>query len=414
LENCSSFLILEVPTGNPRNQKTHKLKKTLLLIVIYLAFISLGLPDSLLGSAWPAMFEDLGVPLDYAGIISMIVAAGTVVSSLFSGKLIGKFGVSAVTSFSVLMTALALMGFAYSHHFLFLCLLAIPLGLGAGSVDSALNNYVALHFQAKHMNWLHSFWGVGAAIGPLIMAGYLAKGDSWNSGYQTIAWIQICLFLILIFSLPLWVKSKGTAFSNKDSTSADLFHLLTSLPGLKQALLVFFCYCTIEATFGLWGASYLVFERGFDVDQAARLTSLYYLGITIGRFFSGFLTVNFTNRQLVYLGQGVIGLGLVLLFIPFSATVLPGFLLVGLGCAPIFPSLLHETPTNFGEKNSQTIMGMQMASAYVGITLMPFLFGKIATITGYSFLLGFLGIFLLLIFVMNEQMNRKVEKGNVT
>lgn len=357
------------------------------------------------------MFEDLGVPLDYAGIISMIVAAGTVVSSLISGKLIGKFGVSTVTIFSVLMTAVALMGFAYSHHFLYLCLLAIPLGLGAGSVDTALNNYVALHYEAKHMNWLHSFWGVGAAIGPLILAGYLAKGESWNSGYQTIAWVQIALVLILLVSFPLWVKSHHDKESNQGSKSPNLLNLLVTLPGLKQALVVFFCYCTIEATFGLWGASYLVFERGFEIDQAARLTSLYYLGITIGRFFSGFLTVHFTNRQLVYLGQGVIALGLALLFLPTSATVLPGFLLVGLGCAPIFPSLLHETPVNFGEKHSQTIMGMQMASAYVGITLMPFLFGKIATFTGYSFLLGFLGIFLLLIFLMNRQMNRKVAIG---
>lgn len=387
------------------------MKKLLLILIIYLAFISLGLPDSLLGSAWPAMFEDLGVPLDYAGIISMIVAAGTVVSSLFSGKLIGKFGVSTVTIFSVLMTAVALMGFAYSHHFLYLCLLAIPLGLGAGSVDAALNNYVALHFQAKHMNWLHSFWGVGAAIGPLIMAGYLAKGESWNNGYQTIAWIQISLVVILILSLPLWVKSQGNQETNVDSKSPNLLHLLTTLPGLKQALLVFFCYCTIEATFGLWGASYLVLERGFEVDQAARLTSLYYLGITIGRFLSGFLTLHFTNRQLVQLGLGVIALGLVLLFLPFSESVLPGFLLVGLGCAPIFPSLLHETPVNFGEKNSQTIMGMQMASAYVGITLMPFLFGKIATFTGYGFLLGFLGIFLVLIFLFILKMNKEIEKS---
>jgi len=387
------------------------LKKRLLLLIIYLAFISLGLPDSLLGSAWPAMFEDLGVPLDYAGIISMIVAAGTVVSSLFSGKLIGKFGVAAVTTFSVLLTALALMGFAYSHHFLYLCLLAIPLGLGAGSVDAALNNYVALHFEAKHMNWLHSFWGVGAAIGPLIMAGYLAKGESWNNGYQTIAWIQIGLVLILLFSIPLWVKSKKTDEANQEATSPNFLNLLKTNPGLKPALAVFFCYCTIEATFGLWGASYLVLERGFEVDQAARLTSLYFLGITIGRFLSGFLTLHFSNHQLVKLGLGVIALGLFLLFLPLSATVLPGFLFVGLGCAPIFPSLLHETPVNFGEKNSQTIMGMQMASAYVGITLMPFLFGKIAILTGYGFLLGFLGIFLVLIFLFILGMNKEVKKS---
>lgn len=389
------------------------MQKQLLLIIIYLAFISLGLPDSLLGAAWPAMFEDLGVPVDYAGFISMIVAAGTVISSLFSGKLIENFGVATVTTFSVLMTALALLGFSYTHQFVFLCFLGIPLGLGAGSVDAALNNYVALHYEARHMNWLHSFWGVGAAIGPLIMASYLANGETWNSGYHTIAWIQIGLVLILLVSIPFWVKNQKNEDTNENQRSSSFFSLLSTHPGLKHALGVFFCYCTIEATFGLWGASYLVFERGFEVDQAARLTSLYYLGITIGRFLSGFLTVRFSNRQLVNLGLGVIGLGLTILLLPVDFGILPGFLLIGLGCAPIFPSLLHETPINFGEKHSQTIMGMQMASAYVGITLMPFLFGKIASFTGYAFLLGFLGLFLLLIILLNGQMTKKVEKGKL-
>ncbi|OOG75315.1 sugar MFS transporter [Algoriphagus sp. A40] len=388
------------------------MRKLILLLVIYLAFISLGLPDSLLGSAWPAMFGDLGVPVDYAGIISMVVAAGTVISSLFSGKLIQRFGVPGVTTFSVLLTALALMGFSYSDNFLYLCLLAIPLGLGAGSVDSALNNYVAIHYEARHMNWLHSFWGVGAAIGPVILAGHLARGDSWSGGYHTVAWIQLGLVLLLILSLPFWTRGKKEETDSPEDQSHSLFALLLTLPGLKQALLVFFCYCTIEATFGLWGASYLVFERGFEADQAARLTSLYYLGITVGRFLSGFLTSHFTNRQLVYLGQGMIGLGLILLLLPFNLTIIPGFLLIGLGCAPIFPSLLHETPVNFGEKHSQRIMGLQMASAYVGITLMPFLFGKITIFTGYSFLLGFLGIFLVAIFWMTRKMNQKVGRGN--
>lgn len=393
-------------------QATTRSRKTILLIVIYLAFISLGLPDSLLGSAWPAMYEGLRVPVDYAGLISMIVAAGTVVSSLFSGKVISRFGVPIVTTFSVLLTALALLGFSLSGEFLYLCLLAIPLGLGAGSVDSALNNYVALHFEAKHMNWLHSFWGVGAAIGPIIMAGHFAKGDSWSSGYGTVAWIQLGLVVILVLSLPLWAKNKESEQSEEPSTSEGFFSLIGRVEGLKQALLVFFLYCTIEATFGLWGASFLVFERGFEVDQAARLTSLYYLGITLGRFLSGFLTVHFSNRQLVFLGQGVIGIGLIFLFLPNSYTLIVGFLLVGLGCAPIFPSLLHETPVNFGSKNSQTIMGMQMASAYVGITLMPFLFGKLAFFTGHGFLLGFLGICLAAIFLMTRLMNQKVSNAS--
>jgi fucose permease len=383
-------------------------KKLILLLIIYLAFISLGLPDALLGSAWPAMFEYLNVPVDYAGIISMIVAAGTVISSLFSGSLIQKFGEAKVTTISVILTAIALMGFSYSHQFFFLCLLGIPLGLGAGSVDAALNNYVALHYQAKHMNWLHSFWGVGAAIGPMIMAGYLAKGMSWSHGYNTIAWIQIGLVVILILSLPLWSNKQLASDAGQKGVSDNFLNLLKTIPGLKQALLIFFCYCTIEATFGLWGASFLVFEKGFAADEAARLVSLYYVGITAGRLFSGFLTKYFSNRQLVGLGQVVIAIGLGLLFMPYDAMLLPGFLIVGLGCAPIFPSLLHETPVNFGEKHSQKIMGMQMASAYVGITLMPFLFGKITTLTGYSSLVYFLGIFLLLMALLTKALNQKI------
>lgn len=382
-------------------------KRILLLIIIYLAFISLGLPDSLLGSAWPAMFEGLGVPVDYAGIIAMIVAAGTVLSSLLSGNLIQKFGEAKMTTFSIILTAIALMGFSYSNHFLFLCLLAVPLGLGAGSVDAALNNYVAIHYQARHMNWLHCFWGVGAAIGPIILAGYLANGGTWSQGYNTIAWIQVSLVIILILSLPLWDKKQATQEAEQKEISQSNFTLLKTTPGLKPALLLFFCYCTIEASFGLWGASFLVFEKGFETGQAAKLVSLYYLGITAGRFLSGLLTSYFTNRQLVYLGQGLISLGLVSLFLPFEALLLPGFLLVGLGCAPIFPSLLHETPTNFGETFSQKIMGMQMASAYVGIMLMPFLFGKIAIITGYSFLIAFLGIFLFAMIFLTRMLNQK-------
>jgi fucose permease len=385
-------------------------RKILLLPIIYLAFISLGLPDSLLGSAWPTMFEDLKVPMDYAGILSMIVAGGTVISSLFSGKVIQRLGVAKTTTFSVLMTALALLGFSISGLFAYLCLLAIPLGLGAGSVDAALNNYVALHYEARHMNWLHSFWGVGAAIGPMIMAGYLAKGETWTNGYDTVGWIQIGLVILLAGSLPLWDKGNSEEKNLEKEKTIGILVMIQTTPGLKQALLVFFLYCSIEATFGLWGASFLVFERGVDVDEAARLTSLYFLGITIGRFLSGFLTAHFTNRQLVFLGQGVIGMGLILLFSPVFPLIIIGFLLIGLGCAPIFPSLLHETPAHFGTKKSQTIMGIQMASAYVGITLMPFLFGKLAIFTGNGFLIGFLVICLCFMVMMTRLMIQKLPK----
>lgn len=383
-------------------------KKFLLLIVIYLAFISLGLPDSLLGSAWPAMYKDLSVPIDFAGIISMIVAGGTVVSSLLSDRFIKLFGVATVTLFSVLMTALALLGFSYSHQFIFLCLLAIPLGLGGGSVDTALNNYIALHYHAKHMNWLHSFWGVGAAIGPIIMSRYLALGESWARGYNTVGWIQISLVVILILSFPLWIKNHKVKDAEDETATRVSFKTLLAIPGLKQALIVFFCYCTIEATFGLWGASYLVFVKEFKPGNAAELVSIYYIGITLGRFFSGFITAKLNNRQMVYAGQGVIILGLIVLFLPFKTTLLPGFFLIGLGCAPIFPGLLHETPQNFGEKYSQAIMGIQMASAYTAITLMPLLYGKLAFYLSYSSLLWFIGIVLAIKIYMTYDLNKKV------
>jgi len=380
----------------------------LLLIVIYLAFISLGLPDSLLGVAWPTMYKNLSVPVQYAGIISMIVAAGTVVSSLFSSVFIKRFGVAIITTISVLLTAVALLGFSFSHQFMFLCLLAVPLGLGAGSVDAALNNYVALHYEARHMNWLHCFWGVGAAIGPMLMSGYLAAGKPWSMGYRTVSFIQFFLVFILIISLPLWIKNKKEQNGEQHTHVKTSFKTLLTIPGLKQVLTVFFCYCTIEATFGLWGASYLVFIRNMAPENAAQLVSFFFIGITAGRFASGFIASWLNNRQMVYVGQLVIILGLVTLLLPFHVTLLPGFFLVGLGCAPIFPALLHETPRNFGETYSQTIMGIQMASAYVGITLMPLLFGQLASWLGYSFFVWFIGIILLVQVYMNHVLNKTV------
>lgn len=390
------------------------MKRRLLLIVIYLAFISLGLPDSLLGAGWPSMYKSLGSPVYFAGIISMIIAAGTVISSLFSARFINRFGVATMTTVSVLLTALALLGFSYSDNFIFLCLLSIPLGLGAGCVDVALNNYVALYYEAKHMNWLHCFWGVGAAIGPFIMAGYLARGESWSNGYITVGWIQIGLVLVLLASFPLWVRKTNEQHEGENPESKVSFKKLLSIPGLKSALIIFFCYCTIEATFGLWGASYLVFTRGFKVEDAAKLVAIYYGGITIGRFISGFVSLKLSNKTLVKLGQGLILLGLLVLLLPFQLTQLPSFFLIGLGCAPIFPSLLHETPRNFGKKYSQSIMGMQMASAYIGITLMPLFFGKLASYTGYSSLIWFLGIVLFIKIYINLDLNRRVLTGKTT
>ncbi|WP_461246710.1 MFS transporter [Treponema sp. R6D11] len=377
----------------------------LLLIIIYTSFISLGLPDSLLGSAWPSMYNSLNVPLHYAGIISMIIASGTVISSVFSARIIKRFGTGMVTAVSVLMTAAALIGFSFSSSFYFLCLFAVPLGLGAGSVDAALNNYVALHYKARHMSWLHCFWGVGASIGPLIMSSFLINKNSWNLGYRTISIIQFCLVFILFISLPLWDKKTAESEEKQKSTN---FKNLFSIVGVKQILVAFFCYCSLETITGLWGASYLVKEKGISPEIAARWITLYYLGITAGRFISGFITMKLNNKQMVRLGQIIIGCGIITLILPFGNTALfCGLFMIGLGCAPVYPSLLHETPVNFGAEYSQAIMGIQMGSAYVGTTIMPPIFGWLASYMSFSIFPIYIGIILLIMIITVEAVNRK-------
>jgi fucose permease len=381
----------------------------LLLIVIYLSFISLGLPDSLLGSAWPSMYHSLNVPLHYAGYISMTIAGGTVISSVFSARIIKRFGTGIVTAVSVLITAAALTGFSFSHAFWALCLCAVPLGLGAGSVDAALNNYVALHYKARHMSWLHCFWGIGASLGPIIMAAFLINKNSWNSGYRAIGIMQFCLVVVLFASLPLW-KNKNQQETSTWHRSIN-FRQLIQITGVKQILAAFFCYCTIETIAGLWGSSYLVIVKNVSPEIAAQWIALYYIGITVGRFISGFITLKLSNRQMIRFGQIIIGGGIIVLVLPFgNSALLPGFFMIGLGCAPIFPSLLHETPKNFGEEYSQAIMGIQMASAYIGTTLMPPVFGRIAAHTGFSIFPVFIGIILILKIIMIETLNRKIDK----
>jgi fucose permease len=383
---------------------------TLLLIIIYISFISLGLPDGLLGSAWPTMYKSLAVPLHYAGIISMIIAAGAVVSSLFSGKIINRIGTGIITFISVFMTSVALIGFSLSHEFVALCFWAIPLGLGAGTVDSALNNYVALHYKAKHMNWLHCFWGVGASIGPFIMSAYLVNGDTWTQGYRTIGIIQVCLVIVLLISLPLWSKNAAQKHQTLTKTNKSVtYRTLLGLPGLKQMLIVFFCYCTIEAVTGLWGSSYLVTRRNVSPENAARWIALFYTGITVGRFISGFMSMKLTNRQMIRIGQVIIACGIAALFLPFNAILAVVFFTIGLGCAPIFPSLIHETPENFTSNYSQVIIGMQMSSAYIGVTIMPPLFGRLAGYLDFSIFPLFLGIVLIIKIVITELGNRKID-----
>ena len=378
----------------------------LLLIIIYLAFISLGLPDSLLGSAWPSMYGELGVSVSYAGIISMIIAGGTIVSSLLSNRLIYKLGTGLVTLISVAMTAVALMGFSFSHSFIALCLWGIPYGLGAGSVDTALNNFVALHYKSRHMSWLHCFWGVGATAGPYIMGLCLTRGRTWNTGYQTIGYIQIALVICLIVSLPLWKKQPSPALSySANSTPLSLPETL-KLKGAKPMLTAFFCYCSLEATTGLWASSYLVLFKGTDSQTAAKWASLFYLGITGGRLISGFVTDKLGDKWMVRLGQGIVFVGILFLFLPTGPSIPLGLVMVGLGCGPIFPSLLHETPENFGPQNSQSIMGLQMACAYVGTTLMAPVFGVLAERINIRLYPFYLLILIIAMVIMVEKVNR--------
>ena len=377
-----------------------------LLAIIYIAFISLGLPDALLGSAWPSMHGALNVPVSYAGIVSMIISAGTIISSLFSDKMNSKLGTGKVTSVSVGLTAVSLLGFSVSKSFLMLCVIAFPYGLGAGAVDAALNNYVALHYKARHMSWLHCFWGVGATIGPYIMGACLTGGFKWNSGYQIIGILQVALTVILIISLPLWRRSNEAAQEGAAQNKMGMGKLLR-LPGVKEVLTAFFCYCAVEQTAGLWGASYMVMERGLSPQSAAKWASLFYLGITIGRFICGFISMKMSDKAMIRLGQGMIIAGILLLIFPLGNLIMCiGLVVVGLGCAPIYPSIIHETPTNFGAGLSQALIGMQMAFAYVGTTVMPPLFGALAGKMGIWLYPFYLLIITLLMIWMVEKLNK--------
>ena len=391
---------------------------SLLLAIIYLIFISLGLPDALLGSAWPSMVGEFGVPLSYAGIVSGIISAMTVISSLLSDRLTRRFGTGVVTAVSVAMTAIALFGFSISGEFWMLCVWGVPYGLGAGSVDASINNYVAIHYESRHMSWLHCMWGVGISIGPYIMSFALTNGMSWNKGYLVITIIQVVLTIIIVFSLPLW-KKRGTSSGNPEADNNDnaekpdksdagralkLSEILR-IPGAKAVMCTFFCYCAIEQTAILWGASFMSLARGVSAEIAASFASLFCIGITIGRGISGFMTMKFTDTQMVRMGMGLILTGIVFLFLPFGTVpALIGLALIGFGCAPIYPCVIHSTPVHFGEDRSQAVIGVQMASAYVGTTLMPPLFGLIANLLTIRLLPVYLILILIVMVLMHERL----------
>lgn len=380
---------------------------SLLLAVIYLSFISLGLPDALLGAAWPSMYGALGVPMSYAGIVSVIIALGTVVSSLMSDRLTYRLGTGRVTALSVAITAAALLGFSASGSFWMLCLWAIPYGLGAGSVDASLNNYVALHYASRHMSWLHCMWGVGASVGPYVMGIALTGGRGWQMGYRWISFLQIALTAILLASLRLWKKRPGQEGGEEPEKPLGLRQVL-AVGGVREVMLTFFCYCGIEQTAGLWASSYLVLNRGVDAQTAAGFASMFFLGITIGRGLSGFITMKLNDKQMVRLGCGIIAVGAAALLLPLGeGAALAGLVLVGLGCAPVYPCLIHSTPEHFGAQRSQAIIGVQMASAYVGTCLMPPLFGILAEHVGIWLFPIDLGILLAVMTVGHEALIKR-------
>jgi fucose permease len=402
---------------------------SILLAVIYIAFVSLGLPDALVGAGWPAIHRDLDVPIAFAGILTMIIAAGTILSSLASERITRRFGAGLVTTVSVGMTAAALVGFSFADSFWMLCLWAIPYGLGAGAVDAALNNYVALHYAARHMNWLHSFWGVGASISPFIMSYVLNSGLEWSSAYLVVGVIQVALTFVLLMSLPLWGKvnpvvpgahggsGDGTdadaaaAGSAKDGTHVPLAQAVR-IPGVVLILTAFFAYCALESTTILWVSTYLVADRGVAPATAAAFASLYLLGITAGRFLAGFFADRVGDRQLIRTGFLAVGLGVVMMALPVPTDVvaLVGLVIAGLGSAPIYPAIIHSTPASFGRRNSQAIVGIQMAAAYTGSTVAPPIYGALSTWTGMWILPLFLAVLVTLGLIMSERLNRLADR----
>lgn len=389
----------------------------LLLAVIYVAFISLGLPDAVLGAAWPTMSGDLNAPISWAGGISMMISAGTIVSALLSDRMTLRFGAGKVTAVSVALTAFALLGFSFASNYWTLLALAIPYGLGAGGVDAALNNYVAIHYESRHMSWLHAMWGLGTLTGPYIMSFALGAGQGWSWGYRYISILQFALTAVLVASLPLWKARGGTsvdAVADGDAAAGRRplgIRGVLAIRGAREILVMFFCYCALEATAMLWGSSYMVLGKGVDKTTAAMWASLFCIGITVGRLASGFLTMRLDDPSMIRLGQAFVLAGIVVMLLPLPHNIgtIVGLMVIGLGCAPIYPCIIHSTPAYFGEDKSQAIVGMQMACAYVGSMCMPPLFGVVAQHVSVSLFPFYLVAFLTLMVIMHEILRRKCD-----
>ncbi len=378
---------------------------SLLLALVYLAFVSLGLPDSMLGAAWPVMHAELAVPISYMGLVSMTISFSTICSSLLSERLTKTFGTGIVTTVSVFLTVAALVGFSVSNAFWLLILWAVPYGLGAGAIDAALNNYVAVHYNSRHMSWLHCFWGVGTIISPYVMS-YCLTNFTYNAGYQTVAAIQAVIGVILLTTLPVW-KINREVVSQKEAKVLGLGGVLR-IRGAKWWLCGFLFYCAGESTVMNWASSYLVEGRGFGEEQAAALASMFFIGITAGRFLSGFIADRVGDKGMIRVGTGIVFAGIVCLLLPAQTQVLPigGLVLLGLGCAPIYPCIMHATPGNFGPEKTQAIIGVQMGFAYIGSMLLSPFFGVVARVLSMHLLPYYVGTAMVLMILLVEKTHK--------
>lgn len=368
---------------------------TVLMIIIFISYISLGIPDSLFGASWPAIYGEMSLPVSYANFITVIHATGTIISSLMSATIIKKLGTAKVTFLSALTTSIALLGFSLSDNIVWLCLSAVPLGLGAGSIDTALNNYVAVNYNARQMSFLHSSYGVGVTISPYLMS--LAIGDgNWRDGYRTMFIIQISIALLVLVTLPVWKKVKEKKDAPEVSQQTLSIPKAIKMPKVKPTLMMFVFSVAIEAVCLVFGATYLVEARGVTEEQGAECITFYFLGMTLGRILSGVFSNKLSPRQIIIYGECITFIAIILLLLPLNLTIATiGLFMIGLGNGPLFPNLTHLAPIHFGEELSQSLIGLQMAVSSVSVLFSPIIFGQIAEHIG-SYLFPYVLMTLLL------------------
>ncbi len=385
----------------------------LILAIIYIVFISLGLPDSLFGVAWPVLHKELAVDESFASVYSLIITVCTGGVSFISGILIRKFGTGLVTFFSILLTAIGIVGISFSPNIVLMMIFSVIMGYGAGAIDTGLNNFVSLHYKAQHMNWLHCFWGVGVTVSPLIMSVFLGDGEGqWRNGYRIIALLQVIIGTLVLFSLKKWRKIeeiKKEQASDEPEAAAKLIDVLKS-KGVITSILSLAAYCSMEFLLGTWGATYAVNVFALSPDEAAKWVSLYYGGIMAGRMISGFISIKVSDKNMIRGGIFAALIGIAVLALPVGKASLIGFFLVGVGFGPIFPSVLHSVPERFGATYSADITGYHMGGAYaIGFTL-QMLFGFIATATTFTITPFVLIGLCICLYLLNETTLKSIKK----